>query len=227
MSPARFIPVAEASGLIIAIGDWVMAEAVRQAAIWVERGLRVPVAINVSALQFQQPVFVDRVANVLAAHGLEPHWLELELTESILVHDADDTLTRLNALHRLGVRLSIDDFGTGYSSLSYLKRFPIGKVKIDRSFISGLPAEESDAAIVRAIVQMARALGMKVIAEGVETEGQRRFLEEAGCHEFQGYLFAPALDSGRFAERLAAPTLPDAPAQLGEDEQRVRLIRAS
>jgi diguanylate cyclase (GGDEF)-like protein len=224
VSPARFIPVAEASGLIVAIGDWVMAEAVRQAAIWIERGLRVPVAINVSALQFQQPVFVDRVANVLAAHGLEPHWLELELTESILVHDADDTLTRLNALHRLGVRLSIDDFGTGYSSLAYLKRFPIGKVKIDRSFISGLPADESDAAIVRAIVQMAGALGMKVIAEGVETESQRRFLEDVGCHEFQGYLFAPALDSGRFAERLAAPA---APADACEDAHRVRLVKTS
>ncbi len=202
VSPARFIPVAEQSGLIIAIGDWVMTEAVRQAAQWVRQGWRVPVAINVSALQFQQPVFVDRVAAVLAAHGLEPQWLELELTESILVHDAADTLNRLNALARLGVRLSIDDFGTGYSSLSYLKRFPIGKLKIDRSFVRGLPDDESDAGIVRAILQMAKALGMKVIAEGVETEGQRQFLQAAGCSEFQGFLYAPALDSRRFEERL-------------------------
>jgi diguanylate cyclase (GGDEF)-like protein/PAS domain S-box-containing protein len=201
--PGVFIPVAERSGFIVAIGDWVMTEAVRQAAQWVGRGWRVPVAVNVSALQFQQPNFVDRLAAVLAEHGLDPQWLELELTESILVHDADDTLHRLNALARLGVRLSIDDFGTGYSSLAYLKRFPIGKLKIDRSFVRGLPDDDSDAGIVRAILQMARALGMRVIAEGVETECQRRFLADAGCSEYQGFLYAPALDSRRFEERLA------------------------
>jgi diguanylate cyclase (GGDEF)-like protein len=200
--PARFIPVAEESGLIVAIGDWVVNQAVRQAAMWVERGFEMPVAVNVSALQFQQPGFVDRVATVLAAHGLDPRWLELELTESILLHDVDDALNRLDALARLGVRLSIDDFGTGYSSLSYLKRFPIAKLKIDRSFVGGLPDDDSDASIVRAIVQMARALSIRVIAEGVETEGQREFLRSAGCDEFQGYLFAPPLDARRFEDRL-------------------------
>jgi diguanylate cyclase (GGDEF)-like protein len=199
--PGRFIPVAEETGLIVAIGDWVMGQAVRQAADWVGRGLGVPVAVNVSALQFQQPGFVDRVATVLAANGLDPRWLELELTESILVHDIDDTENRLNALARLGVRLSIDDFGTGYSSLSYLKRFPIGKLKIDRSFVKGLPDDESDASIVRAIVQMARALSIRVVAEGVETEGQREFLRSVGCDEFQGYLYAPPLEAQRFEER--------------------------
>jgi EAL domain-containing protein (putative c-di-GMP-specific phosphodiesterase class I) len=197
-----------------------MTQAVRQAAQWLEQGYEVPVAINVSALQFQQPGFVERVATVLAANGLDPRWLELELTESILVQDADDTLNRLNALSRIGVRLSIDDFGTGYSSLSYLKRFPIGKLKIDRSFVQGLPADDSDAAIVCAILQMAKALGMKVIAEGVETEGQRAFLKEAGCSEFQGFLFAPALDSRGFEERL----VPARPHRAGTGPGRIRLV---
>jgi EAL domain-containing protein (putative c-di-GMP-specific phosphodiesterase class I) len=148
--------------------------------------------------------FIDRVASVLQASGLPPQLLELELTESILVRDAEEALQRLQSLARLGVRLAIDDFGTGYSSLAYLKRFPIDKLKIDRSFVHGLPADDSDAAIVRAILQMAAALGMKVIAEGVETEAQRRFLLDSGCHEFQGYLHAPALDSLSFAGVQAA-----------------------
>lgn len=206
--PSRFIPVAEESGLIVAIGDWVMAQAVRQAALWRDHGLCVPVAVNVSALQFQQPQFAEQVARVVAEHRLPPHLLELELTESILVHDAEDTLNRLNALARLGVRLSIDDFGTGYSSLAYLKRFPIEQVKIDRSFVSGLPEDDSDAGIVRAILQMAQALGMGVIAEGVESPAQRAFLQEAGCSRFQGFLFAPALDPQRFEERLRAAEVP-------------------
>ncbi len=200
--PGRFIPVAEDSGFIVALGDWVLSQAVRQAALWHSKGLSLPIAVNVSALQFQQAHFVDRVASVLAISGLPPQLLELELTESILVHDAEDALTRLHALERLGVQTSIDDFGTGYSSLSYLKRFPIGKLKIDRSFVMGLPADDSDAAIVRAILQMARALGKKVIAEGVETEAQRQFLQDAGCDEFQGFLVAPALDTLSFEARL-------------------------
>ncbi len=217
--PGRFIPVAEDSGFIVALGDWVMSQAVRQAALWHSKGLSLPIAVNVSALQFQQAQFVDRVAGVLAVSGLPPQLLELELTESILVHDAEDALTRLHALERLGVQTSIDDFGTGYSSLSYLKRFPIGKLKIDRSFVMGLPADESDAAIVRAILQMARALGKKVIAEGVETEAQRQFLQDAGCDEFQGFLVAPALDTLSFEAHVkhgqAAPP-PSAP--------RIRLV---
>ena len=201
--PARFIPVAEDSGFIVAIGDWVLSQAVRQAALWHQRGQSLPVAVNVSALQFQQPQFVDRVASVLAVSGLPAQLLELELTESILVHDADDALRRLQALSALGVQLSIDDFGTGYSSLSYLKRFPIGRLKIDRSFVQGLPNDARDAGIVRAILQMAAALGMKVIAEGVETEAQRAFLQDVGCDSFQGFLFAPALDALSFEQRLA------------------------
>jgi len=222
MSPLRFIPVAEDSGFIVAIGDWVLTQAVRQAALWHQRGHAVPVAVNVSALQFRQKGFSDRVANVLAASALPARLLELELTESILVHDADEALQRLHVLAELGVRLSIDDFGTGYSSLAYLKRFPIGKLKIDHSFVAGLPDDESDAGIVSAILQMARALGMKVIAEGVETEAQRQFLRDAGCDEFQGWLFAPALDSLSFEQRLAS-----AAAGAGEAAAppRIRLVR--
>jgi diguanylate cyclase (GGDEF)-like protein len=219
--PARFIPVAEDSGFIVAIGDWVLSQAMRQAALWHQRGYSLPIAINVSALQFEQAHFVDRVASVLAVSGVPAHLLELELTESILVHDAEDALNRLHALHRLGVRLSIDDFGTGYSSLAYLKRFPIRKLKIDRSFVSGLPDDDSDAGIVRAILQMAKALGMGVIAEGVETEAQRQFLAQEGCDEFQGFLFAPALDTLSFEQRLGAAE--PAPLVAGK---RFRLVRS-
>jgi EAL domain-containing protein (putative c-di-GMP-specific phosphodiesterase class I) len=178
----------------------------------------VPIAENVSALQFQQAHFVDRVASVLAVSGIPAELLELELTESILVHDADEGLARLQALRRLGVRLSIDDFGTGYSSLAYLKRFPIGKLKIDRSFVRGLPDDGRDAGIVRAILQMARALDMKVVAEGVESEAQREFLRAAGCDQFQGWLYAPALDALSFEQRLAGST-PARPAT-----PRMRLV---
>jgi EAL domain-containing protein (putative c-di-GMP-specific phosphodiesterase class I) len=200
------------------LGDWVLSQAVRQAALWHQRGHDIPVAVNVSALQFQQAQFVDRVASVLAVSGMPAALLELELTESILVHDAEEAMHRLHALAALGVRLSIDDFGTGYSSLGYLKRFPIGKLKIDRSFVGGLPGDDSDAGIVRAILQMARALGMKVIAEGVETESQRQFLLDAGCDEFQGWLFAPALDSLSFEQRLPAPAR-------RPPTERIRLVR--
>ncbi len=225
--PARFVPVAEDSGFIVSIGDWVLGQAVRQAALWFQRGHDMPIAVNVSALQFKQPHFVDRVASVLAVSGLPPRLLELELTESILVHDADEALLRLHALARLGVRMSIDDFGTGYSSLSYLKRFPIGKLKIDRSFIQGLPADESDAGIVRAILQMARALGMRCVAEGVETEAQRQFLQDEGCDEFQGWLFAPALDSLSFEQRLlqAKPPSAQSDAPPPQRHRRMRLVR--
>ena len=202
VSPGQFIPVAEETGFIIAIGDWVLEQAVRQAARWRDSGLVMPVSVNVSALQFQQADFNTRVASVLREHGLDGALLELELTESILVHDADEALARLSQLSQLGVRLAIDDFGTGYSSLAYLKRFPIDRLKIDRSFIKGVPTDESDGAIVRAIVQLAQALDMKVIAEGVETEPQRAFLRELGCDEFQGFLYAPALDALSFEARV-------------------------
>ncbi len=217
VSPGQFIPVAEETGFIIPIGDWVLEQAVRQAARWRDAGFAMPVSVNVSALQFQQADFIDRVASVLREHQLAGALLELELTESILVHDANDALARLSLLSQLGVRLAIDDFGTGYSSLAYLKRFPIDRLKIDRSFVKGLPADESDGAIVRAIVQLAQALAMKVIAEGVETEPQRAYLLELGCDEFQGFLYAPALDARSFEERVR-------PARSGRGKPRLSLV---
>jgi diguanylate cyclase (GGDEF)-like protein/PAS domain S-box-containing protein len=215
VSPGEFIPVAEESGFIIPIGDWVLTQAVRQAAAWRALGVPLPVSINVSALQFQQPDFPGRVERELRNAGLPPELLELELTESILIHDAQDALHRLEALAQLGVGLAIDDFGTGYSSLGYLKRFPISRLKIDRSFVSHLPGDASDQAIVNAIIQLGRAMNLKVIAEGVETEPQRQFLVDAGCHEFQGFLFAPALDAAAFEQRVGVvPAVAKSPVRL-------------
>jgi diguanylate cyclase (GGDEF)-like protein/PAS domain S-box-containing protein len=211
ISPGEFIPVAEETGFIVAIDRWVLRQATRQAAAWRNAGLEMVMSVNVSALQFRQPDFVDDVAEALRAAGLPAEWLELELTESILIQDAQDAMLRLQALAQLGVRLAIDDFGIGYSSLAYLKRFPIGRLKIDRSFISGLPREQSDAAIVQAIVSMGRALRLQVVAEGVETEAQRQFLEDAGCGMYQGYLFAPALDVPAFEARLGLSDAHSAP----------------
>jgi len=214
VTPAEFIPVAEESGFIVAIGDWVLREAVRQAAEWHAQGHALIVSINVSALQFRRADFVERVGAMLAAAALPAQWLELELTESILIQDAQEALHRLGALSQLGVKLAIDDFGTGYSSLGYLKRFPIDRLKIDRSFVKGLPGDESDAGIVQAIVDLGRALGLQIVAEGVETEAQRQFLLRAGCAQYQGFLFAPALDRASFESRLADPRLPKPPASL-------------
>ena len=198
VSPAVFIPVAEESGTIVPLGDWVLTEAVRQAAIWYQEGFRIAIAINVSALQFHQPDFVAKVAAALVQSGLPPGLLELELTESILIQQIEDTVERLGALAQLGVHLSIDDFGTGYSSLAYLKRFPIQRLKIDQSFVRDVPGDESDVAIVHAIVDLGHALRLRVIAEGVELIRQRQFLEAAGCDEMQGFLYSPALEPGAF-----------------------------
>lgn len=202
--PDRFIPVAEETGFIVAIGDWVLAEAVRQAASWRAQGLSIPVSVNVSAPQFQQKGFVEKVGQVLSDANLPPALLELELTESILVGEGDEVYLLLRRLADLGVRLAIDDFGTGYSSLAYLKRFPVRRLKIDRSFVTHLPDDESDIAITHAVINMGHALKLKVIAEGVETERQRHFLEDAGCDEFQGYLRSPALPPDQFEAFLVS-----------------------
>lgn len=193
VSPGRFIPVAEETGFIATLGEWVLQEAVAQAVRWKQEGLALQVAINVSALQFHSRAFVDSVSRALADTGLPAGDLELELTESILIQDAEEALRRLTELSSLGLQISIDDFGTGYSNLAYLKRFPIQTLKIDRSFVDGLPDEESDAAIVGAIINLARSLHLKVVAEGVETAGQRDALKAMGCTQYQGFLTAPAL----------------------------------
>jgi diguanylate cyclase (GGDEF)-like protein len=205
--PGQFIPVAEETGFIAELGMWVMAQAINQASEWHDQGLMIPVSVNVSTLQFQQAGFVDHVAALLDASGLAPAMLELELTESVLLGDIAEIIDQLERLAGLGVRLAIDDFGTGYSGLGYLKRLPIHRLKIDRCFVKDLPGDASDAAITRGVIAMARALDLQVIAEGVETEAQRAFLAEIGCHEYQGWLFAPALPPDQFALRagLAAP----------------------
>ena len=199
LSPGQFIPVAEECGFITTLGHWVLLTAVAQARRWMSEGLEVIVAVNISALQFQLPNFVDTIRQTLEEADLPPESLELELTESILVHDAEEALVRLDALARLGVKTSIDDFGTGYSSLAYLKKFPIQKLKIDRSFVQGLPGDGSDIAIARAIISLGRALKLTTIAEGVETPEQYAFLKTEGCGEFQGFLCAPALAPEAFA----------------------------
>ena len=196
--PSNFIPLAEESGFIISLGNWVLSEAVRQASVWEQGGSPVVVSVNVSALQFQQSDFVERVASAVRGAGLNPALLELELTESILVRDANEALARLHALKALGVVLAIDDFGTGYSSLAYLKRFPISKLKIDRTFVMGLPSDESDRAIVGATIAMASALKLSVVAEGVETREQREFLQSLQCAAFQGFLCSPAIPATEF-----------------------------
>ena len=208
VSPATFIPLAEESGFIIAIGNWVMHEAVRQAMVWQTQGRPVVVSVNVSALQFHQNDFVERVATEIGDSGLDASLLELELTESILIKDVNETLTRLHALAALGVSLAIDDFGTGYSSLAYLKKFPISKLKIDRAFVMGLPDDEGDRAIVGATIAMARALKLSVVAEGVETEAQREFLQGLQCEAFQGFLCAPGLPAEEFEELFETLPMP-------------------
>lgn len=199
--PGRFIPVAEDSGLIVPIGDWVLREACAQARRWIDQGFAaLTVAVNLSAVQLQRGDLERSVIEALSQSGLEPSLLELELTESLLLDDAEGVIETLRRLKSLGVRLSIDDFGTGYSSLAYLKRFAVDKLKIDQSFVRDIASDPDDAAIVRAIVGMARALKLKVVAEGVETEEIERFLCVFNCDEAQGYHFARPMP----AEALSA-----------------------
>jgi len=191
VSPAEFIPLAEETGLILPLGRWVLETACAQLAAWAQQpqtaGLTL--AINVSAREFRHAGFVDQVSQVLERTGTDPHRLKLELTESLLLDDIAGTIAKMTALKALGVGFSLDDFGTGYSSLSYLKRLPLDQLKIDQSFVRDVLTDPNDAAIARTIVALAQSLGLAVIAEGVETEGQRDFLLRNGCHAFQGYLF--------------------------------------
>ena len=189
VSPALFIPVAEQSGLINEIGEWVLLEACRQARAWQDQGVpEFKITVNLSPVQFRRSDFISTIQGVLASTGLDPSRLELELTESTIMEDVDDSVRMLNELSALGVSLSVDDFGTGYSSLTYLKRFPINKLKIDKSFIQDLPGDADDAAITAAVIDMGHNLRIDVLAEGVETREQLEFLRERGCKEFQGFL---------------------------------------
>ena len=203
--PGRFIPVAETSDLIVAIGDWVLEEVCHQLAVWRESGLPpLSVAVNLAARHFREPGFIGRVENLLATHGLAPQLLELELTESSLLEAGAQTTDTLWALRRLGVGLAIDDFGTGYSSLSYLKRLPITALKIDQSFVRDLVTDPDDRILAATIVNLGHSLGLKVVAEGVETEEQRRILLEQGCDLAQGYYFGRPVPAEEFVEWLGS-----------------------
>ena len=200
--PIEFIPLAESTGLIVQVGEWVLEQACAQAAIWQRAGLPpFRLAVNVSAREFT-PSLPGRVAETLRRYRLDAHWLELEITESTLMHDIEHVIAIMDRISALGVALSLDDFGTGYSSLSYLKRFPIDTLKIDRSFTTGIPLDPSDCAIASTIIGMGRKLGHRVIAEGVETLEQLEFLRQAGCDEVQGYLYGKPLPAYEFEKSL-------------------------
>ncbi|WP_243729302.1 EAL domain-containing protein [Paludibacterium purpuratum] len=205
VAPGRFIPLAEETGLIKPIGAWVLQAACHQLRRWDREGLIIPrVAVNLSARQFEQPNLISLVAGALEESGLAPQRLELEITESMIMQNPVETVRILNELKHLGVQLAIDDFGTGYSSLSILKRFPLDSLKIDRSFVDGLPQDGDSAAITEAVLAMARKLGFAVVAEGVEHEGQANFLQAIGCDSLQGYFFGKPMPAEHFVVWLAA-----------------------
>jgi diguanylate cyclase (GGDEF)-like protein/PAS domain S-box-containing protein len=194
VSPNDFIPLAEETGLIHAIGDWVIREVCRQIGVWVERGLPLmPVAVNLSARQFHRPDLAERILAYLAEAGLPPEALMLEITESMVMDKSDATRAMLTTLADAGLSIAIDDFGTGYSSLAYLKDFPVDKIKVDRSFVTDIPVGGDDSTIASAIIQLGKSLGLRLVAEGVETESQRDFLDAQGCHRMQGFWYAHPL----------------------------------
>ncbi|HQR04578.1 MAG: EAL domain-containing protein [Proteobacteria bacterium] len=206
--PAEFIPVAEETGMIVPIGEWILMQAMRQNRIWQEQGYPlVPVSVNLSPRQFQQRELVSTIRRILAETGQPARMLELEITEGTLMHDVEETLVKLEELAAMGVRLAIDDFGTGYSSLSYLKRFPVHKLKVDQSFVRDLCEDKDDAVIVSAIIGLARSLGLEILAEGVETEAQLSMLMNYGCTKFQGYYFSRPLPADAAGELFTPAAL--------------------
>lgn len=206
--PGDFVPVLEELGLVVDVGDWVISEACRQLKEWHANKVRVPkVSVNISARQFSDGQLGTRIATILSEVGLSPACLELELTESILMREVNEAMVILDSLKKLGLSIAVDDFGTGYSSLNYLKQFPIDVLKIDRTFVDGLPSGEQDAQIARAIIAMAHSLNLAVIAEGVETQEQLDFLREHGCDEVQGYLFGRPMPASRFEAQFSNDAL--------------------
>jgi len=204
VSPAQFIPLAEATGLILPIGQWVLETACAQLKAWEQNALTrdLVLAVNVSAKQFHQADFVAQVQALVQRHAINPMLLKLELTEGMLLENIEDTIAAMNALKEIGVQLSLDDFGTGYSSLQYLKRLPLDQLKIDQSFVRDIVVDSSDKAIVRTIIAMAQSLDMDVIAEGVETEEQRQLLLDRSCTHYQGYLFGKPVPIEQFEALL-------------------------
>jgi EAL domain-containing protein (putative c-di-GMP-specific phosphodiesterase class I) len=206
ISPAQFIPLAEEIGSIVAIGLLVLRTACIQISCWQQhaRTRKLTLAVNVSARQFRMPDFVENVQRILLETGAKPALLKLELTESTVLENVEDTITKMRELKLMGVSFSMDDFGTGYSSLQYLKRLPLDQIKIDQSFVRDIAHDANDAAIVQTIIAMSEVLGLNVIAEGVETDAQCEFLDLRGCHAFQGYLFGRPVPIAEFDKRLSA-----------------------
>jgi EAL domain-containing protein (putative c-di-GMP-specific phosphodiesterase class I) len=200
--PGEFISVAEDSGLIVPIGDWVLAESLKQATLWQSPGRRLSISINVSANQLSRSLFVERVRGLVEELAFDPSLIELEVTERVIIEGAGEARRALDDLAALGVGIAIDDFGTGYSGLAYLKRLPIDTVKIDQSFVRDLTVDPDDAAIVTAIVAMARSLDVDVVAEGVETDEQLAELKRLGCRRGQGYLLARPMPADAVAKFL-------------------------
>jgi EAL domain-containing protein (putative c-di-GMP-specific phosphodiesterase class I) len=204
--PSEFIPLLEESGLIVPVGEWVIDTACAQIAAWQRTRVGLPIAINLSARQFLRTDIGAIIDRATRNHAIDPSLLDIEITESDAMEKADESVVILQRLKALGIGIAIDDFGTGYSSLSYLKRFPVDRIKLDRSFVNGLPNDAEDVSISRAVITMAHSLGLKVVAEGVETEAQRGFLAAHGCDEMQGYLFARPLPAAE-CEQFLKPRL--------------------
>jgi EAL domain-containing protein (putative c-di-GMP-specific phosphodiesterase class I) len=203
LSPAQFIPLAEDTGLIVPIGKWVLRTACEQNVAWQARGMpRLVMSVNISARQFKEPTLLNDIAAVLADTGMAPELLELEITESMIMQHVDIAAEKAAAMKKLGIGLAIDDFGTGYSSLSQLKLFPIDTLKIDRAFVRDIPDSADDTAITKAVISLGKALGVRVVAEGVETLAQYQFLRDNGCDEMQGFYFSKPCHPDAFADLL-------------------------
>ena len=213
VSPVDFIPVAERTGLINEIGEWVTRTACRQARQWVDAGfVDVGVAVNLSALQFRQEDLHEQIITTLAESGLEPQLLEVEITESVVMENYNMAIRILEELHKAGIHLAVDDFGTGYSSLAYLKYLPLNTLKIDRSFLSGTVPDKQDELIITAIIAMAHSMGLGVVAEGVENAAQKAFLAGLGCDEMQGYLISKPVPEDAVLALLERHNSEDLPA---------------
>jgi EAL domain-containing protein (putative c-di-GMP-specific phosphodiesterase class I) len=223
--PDQLVPLAEETGLIVPIGQWALRAACLQAQKWAGQGLPMfRMAVNLSARQFMSATLLDDVAGTIRETGVDPRWIEFEVTESVMLPDPQQAVKLLRNLKAMGVRLTIDDFGTGYSSLSYLKRLPIDCVKIDASFIRGIPVDASDVAITETILAMARSLGLKVVAEGVETLDQVRFLERRRCDEMQGYYFSKPLPAEELTAYLEEQGAPPEESRRREAPGRLRIV---
>jgi EAL domain-containing protein (putative c-di-GMP-specific phosphodiesterase class I) len=199
VGPQRFIPIAESSGLIAELGEWVLSEACRQHLAWKKEGLHITLAVNVSPLQFRQAGFAARLGDILGSAQVDPAYMQLEITESMIMENVDEAVKILNNIKQLGVKVALDDFGTGYSSLSRLSRLPLDKLKVDQSFVRGIESDVGSRAVTDAVIALGHSLRLEVIAEGIESEASLRYLQYQGCQQAQGFLFSPPLQADEFA----------------------------